>query len=367
MVKQGRFSVKLIHPQTKRPYQEHSKDGKHYCEVEPGTDYLIEFEVLDVPQLLYQTEENPLVYVQLEVDGVNLMYYETLRAGEKGEAGYYEYRNGVEKETALRFERPQIPTEASAEASQSPGALTGKVAVRFSEAILVGLRQRSSCWSSESVNAVIEGLPGEGASGKVVRSGQGSWSKSLDVQEEEDETHYEEGKLLETVTIHYCTCLGLIYAKVLPQPPFWEQARLMAPLNEPLDPELERIPVKRLKLEALISSDGKVIRKEEYYEYVDLTEAFDSEEESGLHMDLTRVLNDGIISQAKEKEERSVDKFFVMNFHGKPVGSFRQEYDDQRKAAIRQSAGNAKQDSSEYNRIVERHETWEKVIKDTYL
>lgn len=375
MVKQGGYSVKLIHPHTKIPYKEHSKDGKHYCEVEPGSEYLIEFEVLeDAPRSFGDQRESALVYVRCQVDGVNLSYYETLSAGEKGEAGYYEYQNGVEKETALRFERPKIQTESSFDArstsSAPPGGLTGKVVVRFSEAIIAGLRQRSTCWSSESVNAVIAGPPGEGASGKVVRSGQGSWSTSLAVEEEEEETYHEEGKHLETVTIHYCTCLGLIYAKILPQPPFWEHARLVAPLNEPLDPKVAKTTAKRIKLEPLISGDGTVIRQEEYYDYFDLAEASDSELESAneeAHMDLTCVLNDGTIPPAQTQEEKSVDKFFIMNFHGKLADSFRQDCRDQRKAAVRQSTGNVREDGHEYKRIVERHTAWEKVISDIYF
>jgi hypothetical protein len=39
----------------------------------------------------------------------------------------------------------------------------------------------------------------------------------------ERQTLYVRGKLIEMITLNYCSTAGLIHADVLPQPPLWKE------------------------------------------------------------------------------------------------------------------------------------------------
>lgn len=352
--------MQLVHPETKQPYKEHEKDGKCYAEVEPDAEYVIQFEVLRDP--VRNSRTKTMVYVTFEVDGTNLDYYQTLREGDSPEeAGYYEYRRGVEVETALRFARPTVAADVVLKATEESPATMGKVSVCFSEAVYQGTRQRNSAWTSDTPTSMVNSPFGEGAHGKVVRSEQGSWSQCSVVREEDEETTYTEGSIYETLTIHCCTAHGLVVNGVIQKPPLWEYHRLRAPLKQStVDPEIANLVPQIMKVDP-VEKDGIQMKPGAQYEYFDLSHlATDSDSEDDYFpLDLTRVVNNGILPVATGPE-KSVDRYFIENFHGKPFESFQQNY--KRLDALRQTAADTAGHGADYELVLRRHEVWESQI-----
>jgi hypothetical protein len=270
MVRQGGFKVLLVHPETKQPYKEHEKDGKVFAEVEPHAEYMIQFQVENDPAP--KTSGKTMVYVTFEVDGVNLGYYQTVKVGDDPqEAGYYEYRHGVETETALRFERPKIAADTNRARAGEQASLLGKVSVIFAEAEYRDTRRRSDVWTSDKPTSLVDAPFEEGANGKVVRSEPGTWSQSTNyVSADIEESHWEEGRIFNILTIHYCTATGLILQGVLRKPPLWEYAKLQAPHQKAIDPEIASISCQQMKIPPVVR-DGKVVRKGSVHDYFDLT------------------------------------------------------------------------------------------------
>ena len=66
---------------------------------------------------------------------------------------------------------------------------------------------------------------------KGVKSGQGS---TFEVQKcsQRKRARFAKGGLLKTITLRYCSTLGLIHANILPKPPMWDFHRLTNPAEE---------------------------------------------------------------------------------------------------------------------------------------
>jgi hypothetical protein len=64
MVKKGRFTVELVSADSKVKFQQHTKDGKTYVEVEPEAEYFVRV----------AAEPAPRVSGRIDVDGKSLGY-----------------------------------------------------------------------------------------------------------------------------------------------------------------------------------------------------------------------------------------------------------------------------------------------------
>jgi hypothetical protein len=103
---------------------------------------------------------------------------------------------------------------------------------------------------------------------KNVRSAQGSFSRSH-YSSGGTRNHYRKGALLQTITIKYCTAVGLIHAGVLPRPPMWEYARITNPQRGPVDPEILSLRPKKITVDGVFR-DGVCFMPAKEYELYDL-------------------------------------------------------------------------------------------------
>ena len=84
---------------------------------------------------------------------------------------------------------------------------------------------------------------------------------------------YQAGDILQEVTIHYCTALGLIHANVLVKPPLWDQHRLNVGKKEGGDattPAVSMFPCEKIKVDAVFQGDTMISAAKEL-DFFDLT------------------------------------------------------------------------------------------------
>jgi len=199
MVQVGQFTVNLVRADTKQVFKEHTGQGPNhnvYAEVEPGVDYFVQV-----------ASARGFVIVTTKVDGVDLGYWKNFTQPGNGYFGSWELTNGESKTTALRF---NSAARASKQANSS--MLTGKVEVNFYErgVDLGPVVQQNVAQKQLSSDMKVSGkkcvLSGNGS--QVLKNGDGCGSRS-----------YQLGELLCTITLHYCTAVGLILNKILDAPP----------------------------------------------------------------------------------------------------------------------------------------------------
>ena len=225
MVVIGDFSVRLVDATTKEAFTEHvGPDGKVFAEVEPGAEYFIE--------LMGATEDKkkklpqPL-RVKYFVDGKDLGCRSNISGFPliKSLAGLRSVSNGVATYTALCFGNPRITWDHNSP-SQMSSSQMGNVTVKIHEKIENGTRNVTLNRTAVSVQAgTISADMTKGQKKKVLRSEKGSISmnepmsrrKLEEILRGKKKTH-KCGKLLDSITIYYCTALGLVQAGVFPGP-----------------------------------------------------------------------------------------------------------------------------------------------------
>lgn len=276
MVVQGNFSVQLVEAITKQPFPEHkAEDGTEeiYAEVEPGAEYFIQTKVIGG-----QNDVN--YYIEYVVDGTKLNYYSMLsQVGRKMTDGLYSAKDGIRTMRALRFAKPTISPRSLADATNT---LKGKIIVTIYEGIFVGMKQRERHHSSISIDpGSVSASATGGNTKKIIRSGEGDKCDTL--PSDTSYRHYSPGKHLQTITINYCTVVGLIEAKILPQPPNpWDLARSQRPWNNgriTTRSQMKYIEPKRVKRDGHRSEDGKLLSQPDEYDLFDLTALSESEDE----------------------------------------------------------------------------------------
>jgi hypothetical protein len=234
MVKQGKFSVELVCAETKLAFPEHTApNGETYVEAEPDAEYFIRI----------ATDSEEIVRVDPSVDGESLGYRSFFsKADSPMVRGLWSYVDGKSYHHALKFAK--TPVREAVNGSTLPTSWTGKVKVTFSEAILDGYKERqdhTNTWNGGDVSYVM-GISDPDKK-KGVKSDKGI---QFDVREETRRREkYKSGRLLSTITLRYCSILGLIEAGILPKPPLWDYHRMIRPRDpeedsvvEPLEPVL---------------------------------------------------------------------------------------------------------------------------------
>jgi hypothetical protein len=250
MVVVGNFSVRLVNAETKEPFKEHTgPDGKIYAEVEPDLEYFIETSVIG-------GDPQKVLLFTFFVDGKKLPY----RSFEKEVAykGMWSIQDGISTTTALTFTRPSFSDSKS---STSPGLLMGDVKVDISEGIYSGIRTLENFDSGSLQPASISASITHAHTKKVLRSGEGTISESKAAYSKGTLVNsYVPGALLGSITIHYCTALGLIHAGVLENPvDIWARARLINPCKRTSAKEdVASIRPKRVKSSALVEAPKEV-------------------------------------------------------------------------------------------------------------
>ena len=205
MVKVGHFTVQLVRADTKEPFKEHTKHSNEhiYAEVEPDVDYFV-----CVGSTRYGGAQ-----VRLMIDGVPLGYRQSyLKTIPKRYLGNLERKDGVSSMTALRFNRVSIKKRDDGEGSSSPSMLTGKVTAEF-----YAPGEKKYKKAKDVSHKQLSGIAKEIGGKKCVKSGNGSHihTKKRIVKD----ISVKKGDKLCTITIHYCTTLGLIVNNILNAPP----------------------------------------------------------------------------------------------------------------------------------------------------
>lgn len=296
MVVHGDFLAQIVDAQTKEPFKEFTKDGKHYSEAEAGLDYLIKV------QRLNATESSPKIRATFNVDGVDLGYATTDTFSEADFAGVYERVDGYGIMKSLKFEKPTLAQQTTDGGfdSDAPLGVMGTVHIFFHEAIDTGKIDTEDFSCSIPACEIEQSLSGNA---KVIRSSEGSqvtkeWAPT--------NTQTSEGSLLESITINYCTALGLVKEGVLPKPGIWEYARMEAPSKRPLDPKLASIVPKKLKRKAEMV-DGILVTEAKEWDLFDLSMLSDSEDEDEKENVDPLGENRPVITGSKDKEQERED------------------------------------------------------------
>ena len=255
MVQIGAFTVNLVRADTKEVFKEHTGPGPGvYAEVEPGVDYFVQV-----------ASTRGFVIITSKVDGVDLGYWKNFTQPGNGYFGSWELTNGESKTTALRF-------NSAARASKQEGGqanssmLTGKVEVNFYE--------RGADLGAVVGDVVPKQLSSDmKVSGKkCVLSGNGSHVHKDGFLG--GRCNYQLGGLLCTITLHYCTAVGLILNKILDAPPSSQQPES----ND--ETKAKRAKVKsEKKRSATVSPDEKSSKKQAAA--IDLTGDDDDDENEG--------------------------------------------------------------------------------------
>lgn len=140
MVAVGCFSVRLVDAQTKTPFVEHcgGPHNHHYAEVELGSEYFIQVQVLfgETPDKEYN--------VTYFVDGQDLGFYTQICENDGHHwVGLCSRENGQTIKKAIQCISPKLSSGNTSSTSAAshlapPAAMMGRVTVKFSDAICTG-------------------------------------------------------------------------------------------------------------------------------------------------------------------------------------------------------------------------------------
>jgi hypothetical protein len=217
MVKIGKYYAEIIHADTKQAFPEHTApNGETYVEVEPDSEYWIRI----------KTDSEDAVYVQSSVDGNSLGYYSVMnKSSPVIDRGLSKREAGKSYSYALKFAKASV-RDGSTNGGMPAQFWTGKIEVSFSEAHFTGYtsqRDYSQSWKGGDVSYVM-GISDPDKK-KGVKSDQGSTFEVKKCSGGQI-ANYARGGLLQTITLRYCSTLGLIHAGILPKPPMWDLHRL---------------------------------------------------------------------------------------------------------------------------------------------
>ena len=228
MVRVGNFSVQLVDATSKHPFKEHAtpRNDEVFVEVEPNVEYYVKVQNHSFAQDASFT---------IRVDGLPLRYRSPLNWGKGKYKGLWNKQmNGVSSHCALKFgtatrQRQQMSSSSPTTVpyNHSSNLLGGQVVVKIYDGPFYSpCDQFISTFDGANNNKVATAIASNGVSKKkVVQSVDGKTiGKSDDMEFEalvhpsinEDAVFLKYGK--RTITLNYCTTLGLIHAGILPQP-----------------------------------------------------------------------------------------------------------------------------------------------------
>ncbi|GKY92223.1 hypothetical protein MPSEU_000193500 [Mayamaea pseudoterrestris] len=225
MVIRSGFEVQLVHADSKLPFKEHEKDGKIYVEVEPDAEYFIAVRRVDMsgPQAILGS---------YKLDGKALGYYSTHTAVETMPRflGIVSRTNGIEKKNAFRFSKPRMATNGG-----GFGGTMGSADIhQLYEGMLFGLKPVADF--TTTFDAASAGAA-NAATGKkkFLLSTSGSMTVKTETEPNKMFNSYEKCNLIDTITLYYCSALGLIQVGVLAKPDT-ARASVCPPIKKPVGP-----------------------------------------------------------------------------------------------------------------------------------
>jgi hypothetical protein len=228
MVQVGKFYAELIYADTKTPFKEHtSSDGKFYIEVEPNAEYYIQ---------LMSKSEDP-VRVRIKIDGKDVGYDVNLSKNQASAPSYFCGLRSVDKNggtihQALKFAKAPV-VQKTEDKKVPPEFWTGSVEVEFYEAVYEGLvaagpsRPSQNAWSGGDVGYMIGKSNPDKKKG--VMSAAGDAVDYRPAKRARHSARYKKGGHLKTISLNYCSTVGLIFAGILTKPPLWEWGQMIKP------------------------------------------------------------------------------------------------------------------------------------------
>ena len=206
MVKVGDFTVQLVRADTKEAFKEHvSKAPGHpvYAEVEPGVDYFVSV----------SCSRQGGAKVSLKIDGASIGYDKNWSKPFNSKyMGSWQRRGGISTTTALRFSAVAVRGKREGDNETANDMMTGKVEAAFFE---LG-EKTQKVMKDASSNEVVSHAKVGGKKCVVSTTGTHTMQKQ---KKKSKGFSYKRGRHLSTVTIHYCTAVGLIVNKILDAPP----------------------------------------------------------------------------------------------------------------------------------------------------
>lgn len=264
MVKKGSFTVELVDAETKIPFREHTceKDGQLYVEVEPNAEYLIK---------ISSDTERPVSCCP-KVDGEPLGYIVTLmKRNGPSYRGLWSSDGTRDITWALRCQKtPVVKADSPCSVSPSP-FWTGKVEVELYEAIALNTVEPIQSFQPSWIGGDVTYT--QGVSDVCKKTGVKSVTGSIAETTKRGITRvYAKGRYLETISLNYCTTVGLIHVGVLPKPPMWDFHRLQHPRKRKIcnddDPPHKVVTPQRIRI-SQEGGDALIAPKE--FDLFDLT------------------------------------------------------------------------------------------------
>jgi len=231
--------VNLVRADTKEIFKEHTgPDNNVYAEVEPDVEYFVRV-----------ASARGNLIIKTKVDGIQIHRKSTNKPIIKY-VGNWERTNGETQTTALRF---NSAVQASKQEGQTNSMLTGKVDVQFYER---GAQTRVRKLGDIAPAQLSRDMKVGGK--KCVLSGAGSHVLKKHVSSNQ-RFGYQTGRLLQTVTLYYCTAMGLILNKILDAPPSSQPAPLVPAPPIDNDTKASAKPEKKVKPEKKRSASAAML------------------------------------------------------------------------------------------------------------
>jgi hypothetical protein len=207
MVKKGRFTVELVDAASSTPFKEHTKDDETYVEAEPDAEYFVRI----------HAEVGALARAKIFVDGKYLGYKKNMTnktsgLGQGSNCGLWCFDGVSTTHQALLFAKAKVFN--SSDAAQETPFWTGTVEVKFVEIFDTGATHVNGPWQNKWKGGdvgVVVGQTGPKMKGVMTKEGNIAVSK----KDDGSRTTYREGRILDTITLKYCSAVGLMMAGVL--------------------------------------------------------------------------------------------------------------------------------------------------------
>jgi hypothetical protein len=204
MVKKGRFTVELVNADTKTAFKEHTKDTEIYVEAEPDAEYFV--------RIVFGAGSP--VRARIFIDDKFIGYNKNItKPGEETvDCGLWSFDGVSGTDKALLFAKAKVFN--SSNAAQEAPFWTGNVKVEFSEIFDTGtthtMGPTQNKWKGGDVGVVV-GQAGPKMKGVMTREG------NIAVSQKDHGLRkiYIKGRILETITLKYCSTVGLMMAGVL--------------------------------------------------------------------------------------------------------------------------------------------------------
>jgi hypothetical protein len=221
MVQSQDFKFELVYADTKMPFKEHTKDGKIFVEVEPDVEYFISIQQTG-------TSRGGATISTFSVDGTDLHFHHINSNGKDQPSyeGIWSRENGVTTTKALKFTKPLTSQDGT---NVHRGLLMGKVEIKMYEGILNGYKGHQKDFTSTFTATAVDLNQSGVAKKKSLRSGEGEITVTKR-KAEKRRARYKCGAHFDTVTLNYCTALGLMEVGVLKKPDSWTHHRMKRPV-----------------------------------------------------------------------------------------------------------------------------------------